>query len=103
MGMQLTGDLHTMVALQRMLEPYGICEVCIERSLCRCTIVSIIRNCGVLTLNRSLATAIFQTLFVLDPLPSAICIVQIARTGRVALSRESGVDSKYLRGYSLPL
>ncbi|KAH9741490.1 Acetolactate synthase small subunit 2 [Citrus sinensis] len=75
--LELTGDLDKMVALQRLLEPYGICEA---------------PNRGV---------KIFVA--VQNVIQIFALTLQVARTGRVALVRESGVDSKYLRGYSFPL
>uniref|UniRef100_A0A0E0NHL2 ACT domain-containing protein n=1 Tax=Oryza rufipogon TaxID=4529 RepID=A0A0E0NHL2_ORYRU len=72
--LQLTGDLDKMVALQRLLEPYGICEI-----ICA------------------------NTVTVLTHIVSKTHSPHVARTGRVALVRESGVDSKYLRGYSFSL
>ncbi|KAL5175512.1 Acetolactate synthase small subunit 2, chloroplastic [Glycine soja] len=76
--LELTGDLDKMVALQRLLEPYGICEFSADPA----------------SYHQFKASAVLNML-------SDNWLV--ARTGRIALVRESGVDSKYLRGYSYPL
>ncbi|RVX23974.1 Acetolactate synthase small subunit 2, chloroplastic [Vitis vinifera] len=95
--LELTGDLNKMVALQRLLEPYGICEgrdgpFCAGSGTSNSMPVAMSPLQNPFPLLRAAIDGRYQYQPYL-----------VARTGRVALVRESGVDSTYLRGYALPL
>ncbi|KAK6930429.1 hypothetical protein RJ641_004523, partial [Dillenia turbinata] len=77
--LELTGALDKLIALQRLLEPYGICEPWQWRPR---------------------AEPHSGEWDQMTPLKSSH--ITVARTGRIALVRGSGVDSKHLRGYSFP-
>ncbi|KAE9448088.1 hypothetical protein C3L33_20021, partial [Rhododendron williamsianum] len=93
---ELTGDFNKMLALQKLLEPYGICEVC---------------QLGLkFHLSEYLPSTHLSIMYSLSFGLSSYLVMntddfslKVARTGRVALVRESGVDSTYLRGFPLPL